>query len=200
MLTSHNKRSCSLRSAQRVEVLSKCISERMRRTPPTVAVRPIRRRTYRTARAWNAGKITKGADRYDESRGAVKILGPSQKTYSIGIKLPSRPTNSQRLTGLLEISCQIPAHASAVQANDLGLRRHVTRFGLTSRERSRSSQTEKKHPKKRCLDVPRAKEGTRNDILSPWSLPCRPIRYEGSRRSISFAGDARSHPTEARQT
>jgi hypothetical protein len=185
-----------LQSAQSIEQV------RMRRTPWTVAG-PPKSSTYRTAREWNVGKMTKGADQHDESRGAVKILGPSQKTYSIGIKLPSRPTNSQRLTGitgLLEISCQIPAHASAVQANDLGLRRHVTRFGLTSRERSRSSQTEKKHPKKRCLDVPRAKEGTRNDILSPWSLPCRPIRYEGSRRSISFAGDARSHPTEARQT
>lgn len=176
------------------------MSIRRMRTPPTVAGRPNRRRTCRTARAWNAGKITKGADRYDESRGAVKILGPSQKTYSIGIKLPSRPTNSQRLTGLLKVSCQIPAHASAVQAKDLGLRRHTQGLQLASRERSRSSQTEKKHPKKRCLDIPRAKEGTGNDILSPSSLPCRPIRSDGSRRSISFAGHTRSHTTEARQT
>jgi hypothetical protein len=88
MSTSHNKRSCSLQSAQRVEVLSRCISERLRRTPPTIAGRPNRRRKYRTARAWNAGKITKGADRYDESRGAVKLLGPSGRPTRSGSNYP----------------------------------------------------------------------------------------------------------------
>ena len=80
----------------------------MRRTPWTVAG-PPKSSTFRTAPGWNAGDMTKGADEHDESKGGRQDPGAVLEDL---LDRDQTTTNSQRTTGLLEISRQIPAHSA----------------------------------------------------------------------------------------
>jgi hypothetical protein len=123
-----------------------------------------------------------------------------KKTYSIGIKLPSRPStrNESPVSSRSHVKsprtpppCKRKTSACDDTHKVWSWHRGKGPDRARQKRNTRKSGALTSHEPKKELEM---------DILSPSSLPCRPIRSDGSRRSISFAGNTRSHPTEARQT